>query len=143
MAGALVAVPTKSTIDFGTTGFTAQITGMGWPGITREALPTSHFLTSLPSAGNFGSMTSIPACLTDAGEFTLEIHFNPDIIAPIEEEKETITVTFPLDSNSTTSAIWVFEGFVTSYDITATLDEVMTASITVKITGEVDVTVAT
>jgi len=143
MPGANVDVTTKTTVVFATSGFTAEIMSIGFPSISRESIDTSHFASTLPAQDDFGSKTFIPACLTDAGEFTMEIHFNPITTPPIERATESITVTWPLSDGDTTSTIWTFDGFVTGEDMTGPLDDKMTATITVKITGDVVLTFAT
>ncbi len=143
MAGTNVDVTTGLAVVFGTSGFSGNIMNVGFPGISRESIDTSHLGTSLPSAGNFGAKTFIPADLVDAGEFTLEVHFNPLSAPPIEDAAEVVTVTWPLVSGDATSSIWVFTAFTTGFDITGPLDDKMVATMTMKITGEADVTAAT
>lgn len=143
MAGTNVDVTTGTTIVFGTSSFTADVMSIAFPGISREPIDTSHFGTALPGSTSFGAKTSIPADLVDAGEFTMEVHFNPIARPPIEEVAETITVTWALVTGDATSSIWAFTGFSTGFDVTGPLDDKMVATLTVKISGSVAITAAT
>lgn len=140
MPGTTVDVSTGITIVFGTSGFTAEITDVSWGGISRESVATSHMGTAAPGVGNFGNMTFIPGDLSDPGEITFEIHFNPEDEPPIDQPEETITITWPLAAGDATPADWEGTGFNTGFDIGAPLDDKMTGSLTVKMSGEQAIT---
>lgn len=140
---ALVDNGTGTTVTFGTSAFTAELLSVSWGGINRVSLETSHMATPAPGASNFGNMTFLPGDLSDPGELTMDIHFNPDTEPPIDQPAETITVTWPLAAGDTTPAIWAATGFVTSYEPGATLEEVMTATMTVKLSGNITLTAST
>ncbi len=143
MPGVSVAVTTKTTVVFGTSAFVNDIMAIGLPSVSRESIDTSHFNTGLASGNDFGSKTFIHSCLTDAGEFTMDVHFNPFALPPIEGNTETVTITFPLVSGDTTSTIFTFQAFLQAFEFTGPLEDKMTASLTWKITGSVVVTLAT
>jgi hypothetical protein len=81
-------------------------------------------------------MSFVPADLSDAGQFDISGHFNPDTTIPLTTDAETITITFA------SGATWEFSGFMISHSGDVTLNEVMTFSATIKITGSIDVTAA-
>ena len=122
-------IGTGTTIAFDS-GFLAEILDVTPPGFSRESIPTSHMGT----ADN--AHTFKPAKLTDYGEMTVDIGFDPDADPPINSDAETITITFP-DSGSTT---WAFSGFMTGYEAADPLEGRMTASVTIKATGKVTIT---
>lgn len=132
MASSAVDVGTGATITFGTSGFTAQITDISIDGIERESIDTTHLGTT--ASGGVGSKTYIPADLSDAGEVSIEGHFNPDTDPPIEEPAEIITITF--DEGAT----WVGTGFMTAFNFDVPLEDKMTFSATIKFSGEVAIT---
>jgi hypothetical protein len=123
-----VRIGTGSQISFGTTNFTAEILDITPPQASREAIRTSHMLTP-------GYHTFCPADLVDWGELEFEIHFDPAIEPPINQPAETITITFA-DSAATT---WSFSGFMTAYHAKTPLENMMTGTIRVKVTGNVTI----
>jgi hypothetical protein len=126
MTNPTVDVSTGLTILFGTTGFEAEILDVTLPSVARESINTSH-------QGTTGAHTFTPASLYDAGEFSFTMHFDPSKTPPWDQDAETITLTFP------STATWIFTAFLTGYDGEAPLEDKMTASGTLKISGAIDV----
>jgi len=118
------------TIEFAS-GFLAEIIGCKPPGPTREAIDVSH-TTSPDNAKEF-----IFADLVDYGELTVDLNFQPDAIPPIDEPPEDTTINFP------SGATWEFKGGLTGYEPDAPIDDRMTASATIKVTGKITITPAT
>lgn len=120
-----------TTITFAT-GFLAKITGVSWGGIAREPKETSHMGTTN------GWRTFIPSDLKDPGELTVELQFDKNAATKtnLDGDPETITVTFPIPAGGTTAATWACEGFLTSFELSDPMDDVMTASAGIKFTGE-------
>jgi len=104
MAGSTVNIGTGATIVFGTSGFTSEVMSIDWSGITRAAVETTHLGTSPAGAGKIASKTHIPGDLADAGEISLELHFDPDQNPPVEAVTETVTLTLPLVAGDATAA---------------------------------------
>ncbi len=128
----------STAIVFGTSGFAANIISVDGPSVSRESIDTTHL-------GTDKAMTFMPASLADAGELSLEVEFDPDIVPPIADNgsandaAETIIITWPLPSGKTTAATWAFTGFVTAYSGGASNGERMTGSMTIKISGAITV----
>lgn len=122
-----------ATVTFGTSGFTANITEISWGSIERTSIQTTHL-------GTTTAHTFIPGDLMDSGEITLEIQFDPDNFPPIKQAAETITVTFPLSSGGTTAADWEATGFATSFEAGVPMEELMTGSLTIKVSGDITTT---
>jgi hypothetical protein len=119
-----------STVVFGTSGFTAEITNFGTPAPSRPAIDVSHL-------GTVGSRVFIPGDLVDNGEMTLGLHFNPDELPPINGAAETITLTFK------SGATWAFSGFVTGLgSANQESDNKVTQDVTIKVSGDINVTAA-
>lgn len=121
-------VGTGTTIGFDS-GFLAEILDVTPPGMSRESIPTSHMAT--PDNAH----TFTPSKLVDYGEMACDIGFDPSEEPPIDEDPETITITFP-DSASTE---WSFLGFMTGYEPADPLEDRMVASVTVKVSGKVSI----
>lgn len=114
-----------TTITFGTSGFSANVTNIDWTGVSRESIGNSHL-------GTTTAKTFQPGDLYDPGEVTLTIYHDPATTPPISAAAETITITYP-DANTRSAS-----GFVTNWDPgSVTTDEMMESSITVKFTGAI------
>lgn len=135
MAGVAVDVSTGLTLTFATSSFTAQILSANWTGASREPKATSHMATAAPSAGETGNMTYIPGDLSDPGELQFTMHFATNTQPPLDSAAETVTITWPLGAGDAANATLAGTGFMTSFEVTADLDEVMEASATVKFSG--------
>jgi hypothetical protein len=143
MPGLPVDVGIGTTITFGSSGFTAEITDVRITGFNRNAIETSHMGTTAPSTNQVGNKTFVPSKLSDPGSLAMTIHFNPNTNPPLDAVAETVTVTWPKAPADATAAYWSASGFVTSYDITAALEAVMVANLTVKFSGKISMTDAT
>lgn len=130
-------VGTGTTIVFGTSGFSAEIVGVQLGGVSREAIDTSHMGTTPTPAGKMGSRTFMPGDLSDGGELQLEVHHDPDLVPPIGGAVETVTVTFPLPAGQATPASYAFSGFVTGYSAAVPLEDKMTGTLSVKVSGPI------
>lgn len=123
-------VGTGTTIVFGTSSFTAEILNVGQDGIDRIAVQTSHMTTT-------NSHTFMPGDLVDEGEVTLEFAFNPNNQPPIRGAAETVTITFPIPAGGSAGATAQFTGFIKGWDWGAALEEKMTGTATLKVSGTV------
>lgn len=123
-------VGTGTTIAFGTSSWSANILGITGDGASRPAIDTSHMGTS-------ADRTFMPGDLTDNGSVGLEFQFDPDEDPPISAAAETITITFPIPSGLTSGATAVFTGFMTDWSFGVPLEELMTGSATLKVSGNI------
>lgn len=142
MAGSKENLFTGFSIVFGTSGFSADITGASRSGISRDSIPTSHAGTAAPSSSEYGNMTFMPAALSDGGELNLDIAFDPDEEPPIDQPAETITITYAKLAADASAATEAFSGFCTNYEFSGELGGKWTGSITIKVTGNVTQTAA-
>lgn len=118
-------VGTGTTITFAS-GFFAEVLSIAGPSGSRVSLQTSHM-------GTTTAHTFVPGDLVDWGEMTVEMHYVAGEDPPIDDVVESVTITFPDSASSTLS----FDGFMTGFEITNTLEEIITASATIKATGDV------
>ena len=121
---------TGLSLTFGTSGFTANLLSVNGQDISRPAIQTTHL-------GTTTAHTFIPGDLYDPGGVEIEFQFDPDDYPPIDQPAETITVTYPLSSGGTTAANWAASGFMTDFSWGAPLEELMTGSATLKLSGAI------
>lgn len=114
------------TITFDS-GFLAEIIDTTPPEMSREAIDTSH--TTTPD----GAMTFIPSDLIDYGECTVELNFDESATPPIDGDAESVVITFP------SGTTWTFSGFLTNYSAAAPIDDRMTATATIKVSGKITI----
>lgn len=109
-------------------GFFAEIIDITLPEQVREAIATTHTQTAN------GDATFIPAEVVDNGELGVDIAFHPDKTVPIKQPVGPVVVNFP------SGTTWNFDGFMTNHAPTAPMDDRMTASCKVKVTGGILIT---
>ena len=113
-----------TTITF-SSGFCAEIISGDGPDLSREPIDTTHMGTTS------GRMTFIPSDLIDGGTLSVEMAYVPATAPPIASAAETVTVTSP---DSSTCA---FSGFMTSFSPSIPIDDRMTASTEIKVSGAI------
>lgn len=121
-------IGTGTTVTFGTSGFTADILGVNHDGIAREAINTSHM-------GTTNDHTFMPTDLVDNGEISLEIAFVPSLSPPIITNGPAETVTI----NYAGTGSWAASAFQTGFSIGAPLEDKMTGTLTLKVTGGITI----
>lgn len=131
MPSPAVNVGTGTTITFGTSSWTANVTNLSHDGNEREAFDTTHLGTAAVGANELNNKTYLLSEVVDGGEITLDAHFNPDDPPPIGDAAETITITF--NGGST----YVFSGGVISNSSAVPNDGLMTQSLTIKVCGAI------
>ena len=122
-------IGTGSTVVFGTSGFTADILGVNFSGVTREAINTSHM-------GTTSDHTFMPVDLVDNGTLELEIAWLATLTPPIITNAAAETVTVAFAGSATT---WSFSAFQTDLGVTVPLEDKMTATMTFKISGAISI----
>jgi hypothetical protein len=111
-----------------THGYAAELIDLQLSGMSREALETTHMTTD---AGTIGGRTFMPPDYADPGEMTCTFHFDPDLTPPINSAAAGIVITFPEGDTFTVS------GFMTSFEVNCPLEDIMTATATWKLSGNI------
>lgn len=119
-------IATGITISFAT-GFFAEILDATPPNLSRISVQSSHMTT--PD----GYHTFLAGKLVDGGEVTVDMGFDPAVAPPIEDPPEPVVITFPNSASSTMS----FSGFMTGFEPTGPLEDRLTATSTLKVTGKI------
>lgn len=122
------------SITFQTSYFTGWLRVTNWNNISREAIETTH------SGSTGGKRTYMPSDLEDPGELQCDIMWRVDTKPPIDSAAETITLTFPVSTGNTTGATWAASGFLTNFSGACPYNGMMTATCTLKFTGDITVT---
>jgi hypothetical protein len=92
--------------------------------------------------GTTGNHIFMPADLADPGELTLTVHHDPSLTPPINAAAETITITWPTPAGLSSGATWSASGFLTGYNPGAQIGELMTAQVTIKLSGAITINAA-
>lgn len=130
MATATPEISTGTTIAF--ESFFAEILSFEHSGMERGSVDVSHM-------GTTGQREFIPTDLYDAGELTVEMHFDATQLPPMDVSNtpSSCLITFPGGSGST----WTGTAFMTNFAYSAPLEDKMTATATLKYDGQTDVVV--
>ncbi len=107
-------------------GFLAEIINAADQGIERAAIDASHMGSA--------QMEFLAGRLANLGSSEIEIAFDPQATPPIEAAAETVTITFP---DGTT---WARTGFMTGFQWQAPFEDRMTATCSIKYTGQLTIT---
>lgn len=128
-------IGTGLTIAFGTSSWTAEIADANWSGIERAIVEMTHHGSTQSSTNEVGGRTYVPGDLEDPGTLDLDVNFDPSDWPPINGVAETITLTYKKKTGDSTSATAAGTGFIASMSKALPVDEKMSASISVKLSG--------
>lgn len=124
-------VGTGSTITLGHTNdpydVTAELTSIEWSGWSAESVETTHM-------GSSNARSFISGDLYDAGELTIEGHFDPTEALPKWTEVGLVSIAF---AGQGTVHLWTANAFITEYSVSSPLEDKMTFSATLKFTSTV------
>lgn len=123
-------IGTGASIVFATSSFAAEWLDFDFNSISREAVNVSHHGTT--SWHDFD-----PVDFVDPGNLDVEFHFDQnDGLPPIDQPKETITLTFAKTASGITTAANVAgTGFMTELSFGVPLEDKMVARATIKWSG--------
>jgi len=121
---------TGATIVFGTSGFAANILSFNAYDAELPVLKTSHMGTTTAD-------TFIAGDLIDWGTMTMEIQFDGDDEPALDGVLETVTIVYNKKASvSASGAILAGSGFTYQASNQVTLEEISTATIAVKWSGD-------
>lgn len=121
------------TIAF-STGFLAKILDTDVGGQGRDPLDVTH----MNSPNGYEEQDPNFWAKVKSGKVTIQ--HDADLAPPIRGPAETITVTEPLRSGQATPATWACTGFMSDYQPTRKLREVVTAEVTLDFSGQPTIT---
>ena len=128
MAATFPNTGTGTTIAF-SSGFFAQIRDIRHSGVSRPSIKTSHM-------GTTTNDTFIPGDLTDNGTYDIDMSFNPAVAPPDTAVTSSCVITFP----GTAVNVATFDAFVIGVSQSIPFEDLMTATVTLKVTGAITLT---
>lgn len=112
----------------------AEINSIGGPNKSRGTID----VTSLDSTGGYREFI---ASFRDPGEITLEMNFTRDGYDNLNDDFDSdSSVEYQIILSDTGNTTFDFAGYVTALGMAVPMDDKVTASITIKITGQVTMT---
>ena len=110
-----------------------KVNSVSLSGVSRDVVDASHLLTT-------GGKQFLGSEYYDPGELSLEIHHDPSL-NPVNllTNVNTAQVCSIFFANGGTSvATWSAFGFASSFDASAPKDDMMTGTLTIKLSGNLD-----
>ena len=124
-----------ATVSFGSVFSSLKLASISHSGLSRNTVDASHLATS-------GGKEFLASSMYDPGELSCEVHFDPSLKTTIvgamtnDGTAQALTITYPNGAAAAISA-WSAYGYLTGFDITASKEELMTATATVKLSGSI------
>jgi len=111
-----------------------KVNSVSLGGVSRDVVDASHLLTS-------GGKEFIGSEFYDPGELTLEIHHDPSLnpINLLTNVSTAQVVSIIFANGGTTTARWSAYGFASAFEASAPKDDMMTGSLTIKLSGNLNV----
>ena len=130
------------TIAFGTSLFAAQITGISGGDLVREWYDKTHF--GSPVGTDFNGvrwMEQCPGQLASVTDIVVEILSDLDVLPPIDEPAEVITIQSPPKTGQTTGGKLVFTGGMSNFKGPSyVMKDLRRGQYTLKVTGSPEFT---
>jgi len=111
-----------------------KVNSVSLGGVSREVVDASHLLTS-------GGKEFLASEYYDPGELTLEIHHDPSLnpINLLTNVSTTQAVSIIFANGGTNTARWSAYGLASAFEASAPKDDMMTGSLTIKLSGNLNV----
>ena len=141
MSNKFVSVSNGLRITFGKSGFQADILSVSHSGVARALIETSHMGTPEPGEDEIGGKTFIVDPLEDPGQVQLQVHYDPSNPPKRTDpdDPEEIAIEYRRPKGAATPARLVGSGWLQEWSAEMNLGAKMTASMTVKFTGLLNV----
>lgn len=147
-----------ATITFAESEFVATLRSISGPTMTLESVDSSHMGGVTVGAIDYAIREFVPGML-DPGELTCEVVFDPEVLINTGKKPfsvrymvggwddsggvtEVVTITWPPPYDKTTGAKWESAGFITSFSPEAPMEDLMTATLTIRLTASPTFTTA-
>lgn len=127
-----------STISFGgiltnsNSATTFKVNNIQWSGMQRDVVDASHMLTS-------GGKDFVASEIYDPGEISVEIHYDPSVnpVTPLTNATTAQVVYMRFASGGSSTYGWSSYGFMSGFEAGVPKDDMMTGTITIKLSGSV------
>lgn len=134
--GAVLKIGSTDVVASATYTTVAQVSNISGPSMQMDTID----VTTHDSSGGFREFVE---GLVDPGEVTFDLVYDPDAATHanssggvVYELHQRTKKAWSLDFTDSTATVVKFQGFVTSFEPSMSVDGAMTASLTIKITGE-------
>ena len=125
------------TIAFEDSAFAGQITGISGGDMVREWYDSTHFLSA--KGVDFDGvrwMEQCPGDMASVNDIVVEILYDMDLLPPIDQPVEEITIQSPPKIGQTTGAMLVFQGGMSQYGgPSLAMKDLRRGQYTLKVTG--------
>jgi hypothetical protein len=121
---------TFGTALSGTAGY--KITGVNHGGISRAVADATHMQT-------VGGKQFVASEIYDPGELSVEVLFDPSI-RPIVDLTNVATaqqLNVYWANGGTTTTLWTAYGFATGFEAGAQMEDIMSGTLTIKLSGSI------
>ena len=111
-----------------------KVNSVSLGGVSRDVVDASHLLTS-------GGKEFIGSEFYDPGELTLEIHHDPSLnpVNLLTNVSTAQVCSIIFANGGTSTARWSAHGFASAFEASAPKDDMMTGSLTIKLSGNLNV----
>jgi len=123
-----------ATVSFGSVFTSLKLASISHSGLNRNTVDASHLLSA-------GGKDFLASSMYDPGVVSCEVHFDPSLRSTIigamtnDSTTQALTITYPNGGTATTA--WSAYGYLTGFEVTASKEELMTATATVKLSGNI------
>jgi len=103
-------------------------------GVSRDVVDASHLLTT-------GGKQFLASEYYDPGELTLEIHHDPALnpVNLLTNVSTAQVVNIIFANGGTSTALWSAYGFASGFEASAPKDDMMTGTLTIKLSGSISI----
>lgn len=125
------------TITFADSAFAGQITGISGGDLVREWFDATHFASAVGTDfADVRWMEQCPGQLASVSDIVVEILYDMDLLPPIDQPEEVITIQSPPKVGQTTGAKLVFTGGMSQYNgASFGMKDLRRGQYTLKVTG--------
>ena len=125
------------TIAFEDSAFAGQITGISGGDMVREWYDSTHFGSAVGTDfADVRWMEQCPGQLASVNDIVVEILYDMDLLPPIDQPVEQITIQSPPKIGQATGAMLVFQGGMSQYGgPSLAMRDLRRGQYTLKVTG--------
>lgn len=107
-----------------------KVNSVSLGGVSRDVVDASHLLT-------VGGKEFIASEFYDPGELSLEIHHDPSLnpVALLTNVASNQVCSIVFANGGTSTLVWSAFGFASAFEASAPKDDMMTGSLTIKLSG--------
>lgn len=111
-----------------------KVNAISLGGVSRDVVDASHLLTT-------GGKQFIASEYYDPGELSLEIHHDPSLnpVTLLTNVATNQVCSIIFANGGTATTIWSANGFASSFEASAPKDDMMTGTLTIKLSGNLNV----